>query len=206
MDIAVKDAAANREVDKAVDIYDPSSLNTICPALILAPNRKDKVRGRTEILTVSINTKKGFNQSGAPSGRSFPINCFFWCINLESMIDSHSGSPIDSVNSRWVETLNEYGIIPIKLIKINIINKLVISIVYPFILVLFVRISWLYIIMRGEVINDDGRFLEIQVYEDTIRNSIRGRERIIIDEDISIYLYSNTSNEEKILGIIKIWI
>ena len=40
------------------------------PALILAAKRKERVKGRTKILTVSIITKNGFNQSGAPPGRS----------------------------------------------------------------------------------------------------------------------------------------
>jgi hypothetical protein len=42
---------------------------TICPAVILAANRNDRVIGRTMILVLSIKTRNGFNQSGAPSGR-----------------------------------------------------------------------------------------------------------------------------------------
>jgi hypothetical protein len=36
---------------------------------MLAASRKDKVIGRTEILVVSIKTRNGFNQKGAPPGR-----------------------------------------------------------------------------------------------------------------------------------------
>jgi len=41
----------------------------MCPALILAARRNDKVIGRTVTLVVSIRTRKGLSQSGAPSGR-----------------------------------------------------------------------------------------------------------------------------------------
>jgi len=46
----------------------------MCPALMFAARRKERVIGRTVILVVSINTKNGFNQSGAPSGRKWAIN------------------------------------------------------------------------------------------------------------------------------------
>ena len=49
----------------------PISLNTMCPALILAASRKAKVRGRTSILIVSISTRKGLSQSGAPAGNKW---------------------------------------------------------------------------------------------------------------------------------------
>jgi hypothetical protein len=49
--------------------YIPIRLRTIWPALMLAANRNDRVRGRTRTLVVSIRTRKGFNQSGAPSGK-----------------------------------------------------------------------------------------------------------------------------------------
>jgi hypothetical protein len=40
----------------------------MCPALIFAASRNDKVIGRTIIEDDSISTRNGFNQSGAPSG------------------------------------------------------------------------------------------------------------------------------------------
>ena len=40
----------------------------MCPALILAANRKDNVIGRTEILIDSIKTSAGANHNGAPLG------------------------------------------------------------------------------------------------------------------------------------------
>jgi len=46
-----------------------TNLNTMCPALIFAANRKDRVNGRTEILVVSIKIRNGFSHVGAPSGK-----------------------------------------------------------------------------------------------------------------------------------------
>lgn len=42
--------------------YVPIKVNTICPALILAASRNERVKGRTEMLMVSIKTKKGLSQ------------------------------------------------------------------------------------------------------------------------------------------------
>jgi hypothetical protein len=72
----------------------------MCPALIFAASRNDNVRGRTVILVVSISTRKGFNQSGAPSGRKWAINIFGNLISLDMIIDIHRGSPSDRVKIR----------------------------------------------------------------------------------------------------------
>ena len=40
----------------------------MCPALMLAMSRTERVIGRTKILTVSISTKKGLRGAGAPIG------------------------------------------------------------------------------------------------------------------------------------------
>ena len=40
----------------------------ICPVMMLAVRRTDKVRGRTLILIVSINTRKGVSRKGVPVG------------------------------------------------------------------------------------------------------------------------------------------
>ena len=42
----------------------------MCPALMLAASRNDRVIGRTRILVVSIRTRNGFSHEGAPPGRS----------------------------------------------------------------------------------------------------------------------------------------
>lgn len=76
------------------------------PALILATSRTDKVTGRTKILTVSINTKKGFNQSGAPPGNKPAIKVLGEFINLDNSKESHKGNPNISLNTICLEYLN----------------------------------------------------------------------------------------------------
>lgn len=41
---------------------------------MFAASRKDRVIERTVTLVVSINTRKGLSQSGAPSGRRWAID------------------------------------------------------------------------------------------------------------------------------------
>lgn len=41
----------------------------MCPAVILAANRNDRVIGWTNTLIVSVSTKNGFSHVGAPSGK-----------------------------------------------------------------------------------------------------------------------------------------
>ena len=68
--------------------------------MIFAASRKDKVINRTEILTVSINTRKGFNQSGAPEGKRWAMNFLGeWTAPL-MIRENHKGSPKDKVNKR----------------------------------------------------------------------------------------------------------
>jgi len=57
------------DLNHAAAQYTPTRLRTIWPALMLAASRNERVKGRTIILVVSISTRNGFNQSGAPSGR-----------------------------------------------------------------------------------------------------------------------------------------
>ena len=77
----------------------------MCPALILAANRKDSVIGRTEILIVSICTKKGLSQSGAPDGNKLAAKEEGLYINLDIISASHKGSPIVKVNTKCLENL-----------------------------------------------------------------------------------------------------
>jgi hypothetical protein len=48
--------------------YTPISVSTMCPAVIFAASRNESVTGRTMFLVVSIKTRNGFSQSGAPLG------------------------------------------------------------------------------------------------------------------------------------------
>lgn len=78
----------------------PINPRTMCPALMLAANRNERVAGRTEILIVSAKVKKGFSQSGAPSGRRAAIKAFvFLVIDLIIMVN-HNGRPNVRVNIR----------------------------------------------------------------------------------------------------------
>jgi hypothetical protein len=67
--------SVSRKINDVVDEniaptqYSLISVKTICPAVMFAASRKDRVIGRTRILVVSISTKNGFSHSGAPSGR-----------------------------------------------------------------------------------------------------------------------------------------
>lgn len=103
----------NRRIDvargllnHAAEQYTPTNLNTIWPALIFAASRNDKVIGRTKILVVSISTKNGFNQLGAPSGRKWATDAFGDLENLDRIILNHSGSPNLRVKIRWLVVLN----------------------------------------------------------------------------------------------------
>lgn len=56
---------------------------------------------------VSIKTKKGFSQSGAPSGRKWAINILGYFDRLDRIILIHRGSPRERVKIRCLDVLNE---------------------------------------------------------------------------------------------------
>jgi len=88
----------------------------------LAANRNDRVNGRTIILVVSISTKNGFNQSGAPSGRKWATEALKDLVNLDRTILNQTGSPMVRVKIRCLEVLNIYGISPNRLIRITVMK------------------------------------------------------------------------------------
>lgn len=88
--------------------------------------------GRTETLTDSIITRNGFNQSGAPSGSRCAADALGAPTQLEIMKEAHSGRPSLNVITRWLDKLNVYGDIPIKLVKIMVKNKEVMISEAPF--------------------------------------------------------------------------
>ena len=71
------------------------------------------------ILVVSISTKNGFNQSGAPSGKKWATDALNDLVNLDNTILSQTGRPIVSVKIKCLDVLNIYGIKPNKLIKMT---------------------------------------------------------------------------------------
>lgn len=114
----------------------------MCPALIFAANRKDKVIGRTVILVVSISTKKGFNQSGAPPGSNPPKKLIGLLTNLDRIRLNHKTRPKDKVKIKCLVTLNLYGIKPCRFIKIMIRNKALNILENPLIKIPEVRDAW----------------------------------------------------------------
>lgn len=84
----------------------PISPRMICPALMLAASRKDRVIGRTAMLVVSIRARKGFNQAGAPPGKRDAINdvgVFEMALRISL---SHIGRARIRVRKRCLEALN----------------------------------------------------------------------------------------------------
>ena len=78
---------------------------TMWPALILAANRKESVTGRTRVLNDSTITRKGLSQSGAPPGRSIPINREGEYITDEMIRANQIGMAIESVKNKWLDEL-----------------------------------------------------------------------------------------------------
>ena len=83
--------------------YVPIRVKTMWPALMFAANRNERVRGRTLILIVSIITKKGFNQWGAPPGKRPAIQLYGLNMMPDMIRVSHIGRPNLKVNSRCLE-------------------------------------------------------------------------------------------------------
>ena len=119
----------------------------MCPALILAAKRKDKVSGRTNVLVVSIKTRNGFNQSGAPSGSRWAAVAFGFLVADEIMKDSHKGNPRDSVIIKCLVNLSVYGFNPIKLVRTSSENTDLIISDEPFRFFVYVRYSWSCIVL-----------------------------------------------------------
>lgn len=72
----------------------------MCPALILAVSRTDKVIGRTIILTVSIITRNGFKGAGAPIGSNPATTELGFEITPLKIKQNHKGNPNDSEIAR----------------------------------------------------------------------------------------------------------
>lgn len=128
----------------------------------MAARRNDRVSGRTIILVVSIITRNGFNQSGAPSGNRWAIVFFGLKDVLDKINLNHIGNPKARVKIRCLDVLNVYGIMPIKLIIIKIINVDEIIEDAPFNWCLNVRLSCVKIVDFNGTINVDCRVLITQ--------------------------------------------
>jgi len=98
--ITIRKQEEIEEVNRAEERYVPINLKTICPALIFAARRNDRVIGRTIILTVSIITNGGHNHEGVLAGRRWAIVDLGAFIMAEITSIIHKGTPRDNVNKR----------------------------------------------------------------------------------------------------------
>lgn len=78
----------------------------MCPAPILAAKRTDKVIGRTQTLTVSTNTRKGFKAEGAPEGRKWEKKPTGLQNKLESNKHNQRGTAAEKVITKCLVLLN----------------------------------------------------------------------------------------------------
>ena len=79
----------------------------MCPAVIFAASRKDKVIGRRVILIHSISTRNGLSHPGAPSGRKWAVEDLRSKEKEEIIMVSQRGRPRDKVRARCEEEENE---------------------------------------------------------------------------------------------------
>ena len=95
----------------------------MCPALMLAVSRNDRVIGRTIVLTVSIITRKGLRGVGAPLGRRCARNFEEDWDRPDKMRVNHKGKPNDRLKTKWLVMLKIYGISPHRFIRIRSKNR-----------------------------------------------------------------------------------
>lgn len=114
----------------------------MCPAVMFAASRNDRVIGWTNTLIVSVSTRNGFSHVGAPSGRKCAI-VFLGCfVSLDRIISIHIGSPIDRVMIKCLVFLREYGVIPSRFDRIIVMKIVDTRADIPFMCVEYVRDSW----------------------------------------------------------------
>lgn len=175
----------------------------MCPAVMFAASRKDRVIGWTNTLIVSVRTRNGFSHVGAPSGRKCAI-VFLGCfVSLDRIINIHIGNPIDSVIIKCLVFLREYGVIPRRFDRI-MMTKIVDTIIdIPFMCVEYVRDSCEKIVENIGISLTFARFVDGQ--NDKLRTIIMAsdtRRRGVSSGTIDEYTYG--SNVEKMSFIIKI--
>lgn len=76
------------------------------PAVMFAASRKESVIGRTMFLVVSISTRNGLSQSGAPLGSKLAKKVYGAYISEEIISISHKGKANESVKIRCLDNLN----------------------------------------------------------------------------------------------------
>lgn len=101
-----RDENDNIEVNNAEEAAIPISPKRMCPALMLAASRNERVMNRTEMLRVSVITRNGLSHSGAPLGSRWATKDFgAWVIALIIKLNQR-GNPRDRVRSKCLVGLN----------------------------------------------------------------------------------------------------
>ena len=120
----------------------PIRPRTMWPALIFAASRNERVIGRTITLVVSIKIRNGLSQSGAPFGRRWAVVFFGNFVIDDDRNLSHRGSPRVRVKIKCLDKPKVYGLRPIKLIIMMVMNIVEIIEEEPFKCSVRVRNNW----------------------------------------------------------------
>lgn len=202
--INVREINDGIEVKRADEPAIPIKPRRIWPALMLAASRKERVIKRTEILIVSVRTRKGFNQSGAPLGKKWATKDLGACTIALIINLNQRGNPKDKVSRRWLVDLNTYGRRPRRFREINIIKRDTRIDGNPFKWRLKVREACEFITSTGNVGIHEKR--ENLGQRDDWSKEIEKNDKdqkIIGDKELEEHVAG--SNEEKMSAIIKDW-
>ena len=102
----MKQSAVSMLINSHTAVYVPISVSTMCPAVMLAASRKERVSGRERVLRVSTRTRNGVSQDGAPLGARLAVVWVMLNVRADRIIDSHRGRPRLAVNRMCLVKLN----------------------------------------------------------------------------------------------------
>lgn len=109
----------------------------MCPALIFADRRTERVIGRINWLAVSIRTINWDSGRGVLKGTRWLRKWLVLLRALKSTKESQKGSARHKVNIIWAENVNTYGSSPVMFVSRISINILTKRFVFPCLLALF---------------------------------------------------------------------
>jgi hypothetical protein len=99
-------------------------VSKICPAVMFAHNRTDRVIGRISCLTDSINTINWESIIGVERGTKCLKKLLMLCTLIYKMVLAQNGRARVKVKVIWLEIVKTYGISP-QVFKMRIIKKVV---------------------------------------------------------------------------------